>query len=147
MYPKYEEDFYGWAMANAQLLKERKMSEVDVENLIEEIESMGRSEKHQLENRLAVLIAHLLKWHLESSAARERNRRGWQGTIEEQRKRSHKLIKDNPGLKNRLDEVLSDAYELALPILKKETSLDLKIIPTECPYTLEQCLDDTFYPE
>jgi hypothetical protein len=58
----YEKDFYAWANKNAELLRTGKLSEVDAENIAEELETMGRSEKRELTNRLAVLLAHLLKW-------------------------------------------------------------------------------------
>lgn len=62
VYPEHDEDFYGWALHTAQFLKDKKMDEVDVDYLIEELEDRGRSEKHQLINRFSFLIAHLMKW-------------------------------------------------------------------------------------
>lgn len=143
MHPKYEEDFYAWAFTNASLLRQGKFSEVDMENIIEEIESMGRSEKNQLVNRLSVLIAHLLKWQLQPDF----RGRSWHGTIKEQRKRAKTLLKENPSLKNKLSEAFSDAYELAGNQIEKETPIDLKLLPAECPYSFEECLDDSFFPE
>lgn len=143
MYPKYEKDFYGWAMENASLLKQGRFNEVDVENIVEEMESMGRSEKSQLTNRLAILIAHLLKWQFQPDF----RGRSWHGTIKEQRKRAKILLKENPSLKNKLAEVFLDAYELSVDIVEKETSIDLKLLPSECPYSFEDCLDDNFFPE
>lgn len=143
MNPKYEEDFYGWAMTNAALLKKGKFSEADMENIIEEIESMGRSEKSQLTNRLSVLIAHLLKWEFQPDF----RGRSWHGTIREQRKQAQILLKENPSLKGKLSEILTNAYDLAISHIEKETPISLKILPTNCPYTLEQCLDSNFYPE
>jgi hypothetical protein len=143
MHPKYEDDFYAWTMANASLLKQGRFSEVDMENIIEEIESMGRSEKNQLVNRFSILIAHLLKWQLQPDF----RGRSWHGTIKEQRKRAKILLKENPSLKNKLTEAFSDAYELAVDQIEKETPIDLKLLPSECPYSFEECLDDTFFPE
>lgn len=59
----YEQDFYGWTMEQAALLKSGRLNELDIQNLIEEVETMGRSEKRALESRLSVLLLHLLKWH------------------------------------------------------------------------------------
>lgn len=143
MYPKYEDDFYGWAMANASLLKKGNFNEVDMENIIEEIEAMGRREKSELTNRLAVLIAHLLKWTFQPDF----RGRSWHGTIKEQRKQSQILLEDNPSLKGKLTEILTNAYELAVSQIEKETPISLKVLPLACPYTLEQCLDNDFYPE
>ena len=58
----YEQDFYAWLMENAQLLRQGRLAEIDVNNIVEELESMGRRERRELVNRLALLFAHLLKW-------------------------------------------------------------------------------------
>lgn len=143
MYPKYEEDFYNWAMTNAALLKQKKFNEVDMENIIEEIEAMGRSEKNQMVNRFSILIAHLLKWQFQPDL----QGRSWHGTIKEQRRRIKLLLKENPSLKSKLDEIFMDAYDFAVDQIEKETPIDLKIIPQKCPYGLNQCMDDKFYPK
>jgi hypothetical protein len=81
----YDRDYLAWIKKTTQQLRDRDFAELDVENLIEEIESLGRKEKRELSNRLVVLLEHLLKfryWELE----RDRNARGWQGTIKEQQR-------------------------------------------------------------
>ena len=143
MYPKYEEDFYGWAMANAQLLKERKVSEIDFDNLIEEIESMGRSNFDQLINRFAVLIAHLLKWQYQPNLKGH----SWLYTIREQRSRIKDHLIENPSLKSRIDEAFTKGYRYGVYQAAKETGFDEKDFPSTCPYTFEQCFDEEFYPE
>ena len=55
----YTQDFYGWTQDQANLLRTGRLSDLDIENLIEEIETMGRSEKRALESRLNVLLMHL----------------------------------------------------------------------------------------
>lgn len=143
MYPKHKEDFYGWAVSTAQLLKEKKMSEVDFENIIEEIEALGASEKHQLINRLSLVISHLLKWQYQP------NMRGhsWVYTIKEQRDQARFHLEDNPSLKSRLDEILSRAYKVGVSKAAKDTSFDKKDFPQECPYTFDQVMNDEFYPD
>ena len=143
MQPKHEKDFYGWAVSTAQLLREGKMKEVDFENIIEEIEALGISEKHQLINRLSLVISHLLKWQYEP------NIRGhsWVYTIREQRDQAKFHIEDNPSLKRKLDEILTRAYKVGVSKAAKDTTLDKKDFPSECPYTFEQIMDDEFYPE
>lgn len=143
MYPKYEEDVYGWATHTAELLRMKKMSEVDFENIIEEIETLGRSEKHELINRLSLLIMHLLKWQYQS----EKRTRSWDLTIKEQRKKSKIHFRDNPSLKSKLDEILIDAYDVATSVAARETGLDENVFPQQCPYTFEEIMNDTFYPE
>ena len=143
MIPKYEEDFYGWSMAMAGLLKERRMTELDYDNLIEEIESMGRSNFDQLINRLAVLIAHLLKWQYQSALKGH----SWFYTIREQRSRIKAHLKENPSLKSRLSEAFDKGYEYGVYQAARETGLFLATFPKGCPYTFDQCLDDEFYPD
>ena len=75
---EYERDFHAWALENAALLRQRQFMEVDVENIAEELDSMGRSERHELINRLAVLLAHLLKWRFQP----ERRGKSWRATIQ-----------------------------------------------------------------
>lgn len=143
MQPKHNEDFYGWAIHTAQLLRDRKMNEVDFDGLIEELEEMGISNKHALISRLALVISHLLKWQFQP------NMRGhsWTYTIREQRKETKIYLSDNPSLKSKLNEIIEKAYDIAISRAAKETSLDEKAFPDQCPYTFEQLLDDQFYPE
>ena len=143
MRPKYEEDFYGWAIYTAQLLRDKKMSELDFENIIEEMEALGRSEKHELISRLSVLLSHLLKWQYQPTMRGH----SWVYSIKEQRKQSKIHLKDNPSLKSKLDDILIDAYDVAISKAAKETTLDEKEFPQECPYTFDQIMNDEFYPE
>ena len=142
MHPKHDEDFYGWAMATASLLKQQNFDEVDMEHIIEEIEEMGNSNESQLISRLALVLCHLLKWQFQP------NMRGhsWVYTLEEQRKRTKIHLKKNPSLKSKLNECLADAYDVALSKAAGETGLDKKTFPAECPYTFDQIMDETFYP-
>jgi Domain of unknown function DUF29 len=139
----YQSDFYSWTQQQASLLKARQFNELDFDNLIEEIETMGRSEKHALESRLAVLLQHLLKWKYQP----ERRGRSWQLTLKEQRIKLAKLLKINSGLKNELDEILTDAYQLAVVKAAKETRFDETVFPTECPWQLIQITHTDFYPD
>jgi hypothetical protein len=96
-----------------------------------------------LVNRLAVLIAHLLKWEFQPDF----RGRSWHGTIKEQRLRINEIVEDNPSLKSMKEEAIKKGYNLACSIIEKETPIDLNLLPTRCLYTFDQCLDDEFYPE
>ena len=143
MYPNHEKDVYGWAIHTAQLLREKKMNEVDFDGIIEELEEMGISNKHALISRLSLVISHLLKWQFQP------NMRGhsWTYTIREQRKETKIYLSDNPSLKSKLDEIIAKAYDIAISRAAKETSMNEKDFPVQCPYTFEQIIDDEFYPE
>lgn len=141
--PEYEKDFYAWLQQNARLLREGKFTEIDGVNLAEELEALGRSEKRQFINRLAVLLAHLLKWVYQPG----KRSHSWRCTIEEQRERLAQLLKDSPSLKQQIDETLAAAYAIAIPQAAKETGLKSSIFPQNCPFSLDQALDKQFYPD
>lgn len=138
----YDQDFYAWLLMSAQLLRERRFPELDVENLAEELEGMARSDRRQLVNRFAVLLAHLLKWQFEP----ERRSKSWKGTIKEQRKRIELLLKDSPSLKYDIDDKIHDAYELAIIMASNETGLNEQIFPQTCEYSFKEILDNKFFP-
>jgi hypothetical protein len=138
----YDQDLYGWAMQSARLVRERRFAELDLEHLAEELESMGKSELRALESRLAVLLAHLLKWHFQP----DQRSKSWRRTLIEQRKRIVRLLRDSPSLKPRLIELLSDAYDSAVRLAADETGLDETDFPPSCPYQIDQVLDEVFYP-
>ena len=96
----YEKDFYSWTQEQAELLKTSRFSELDIDNLIEEVESMGRSEKRELESRLTILLLHLLKWKYQEV----RRGKSWQLSIDEQRIKFAETLDENPGLRPNLDE-------------------------------------------
>lgn len=106
----YEKDFYAWLLKSAQMLRQEKFSELDVEQIAEELEGMARSDKRQLLNRFAALLAHLLKWQYQP----EKRSKSWERTIREQRKRISLLLEESPSLKSEIDQKLSDAYEIAV---------------------------------
>lgn len=93
----YEQDFALWIDDTVAKLKARNFEQIDLENLIEEIESLGRSEKRELENRLDVLFQHILKRVYVNSP---NDYRGWRDTITEQRRQLKRLLKQSPSLKN-----------------------------------------------
>ena len=103
----YEQDFYAWTFHNASLLREGKFSEIDIENIAEELESMGRRDKRVLESRLSVLLMHLLKWQFQPM----RRSNSWKLTIKKQRLSILRLLKESPRLKYNIAEVLEEAYE------------------------------------
>ncbi len=139
----YENDFYAWAMEQAELLRARRLDAADIDNIAEEIESMGRGEKRELVNRLTVLLLHLLKWHFQPGYRSP----SWSSRVREQRIRVRSHLKDNPSLKARLDEFFAEAYELAVIGAARETGLPESAFPKTAPYRFEQAVDDAFWPE
>ena len=136
----YETDFYTWTLEQARLLKVGDFEHLDLINLVEEIESLGKQERRELENRLGILIGHLLKWDYQ----REKRSKSWNATIREQRRRVQKIMAQNPSLKPYVPEAILDAYESGKDLVVRETPLDYKDLPETCPYTFEQLLDSNF---
>jgi hypothetical protein len=139
----YERDFYGWANEQAGLLRAGRLSEADIDNIAEEIESIGKNERNQLTNDLAVLLAHLLKWHFQPGLRGN----SWRLTVREQRRRMDRVMAQNPGLRPELDAVLADAYGDALLIAERETGLLESAFPPACPWAFAQIVDPDFWPE
>lgn len=139
----YEGDFYAWLLKSAELLRRKQLSELDLEHIAEELEGMARSDKRQLINRFAVLLAHLLKWQYQP----ERRSKSWERTLREQRKRIWLLLEDSPSLKYEIEQKLADAYEIAVLSAANETGLDEDSFPESCEYALDEVLDAGFYPD
>ena len=139
----YQQDFYAWTQQNAQWLRQGKLTEIDVINIAEELESMGKSQQHALINRLADLLMHLLKWQFQAA----KRSRSWELTIIEQRQEIVDLLEDSPSLKHNMEAKLAKAYNKATIKAERETGIRYTDFPSSCPYTLEQALDDNFYPE
>ena len=139
----YETDFYTWTQEQSALLKAGQFSELDLDNLVEEIESMGRSEKRALESRLTVLLQYLLKWQYQPV----RRGRSWQLTIKIQRIEFLKVLRDNPGLKTGLEQLLTDAYVSAVIKASQETGLDENVFPEHCPWGVADIIRQDFYPD
>jgi len=136
----YDTDFYAWTLEQSKFLSLGQWQSLDIENLAEEIESLGKQQKQELRNRLGVLIGHLLKWEFQP----ELRGKSWRATIREQRDRINLLLTDNPSLKSYLDQAVSEAYELALSLVVRETPLDYPDLPSDCPYSVKQILDPKF---
>lgn len=138
----YKNDFYAWTVEQAKFLQKGDWNNLDIPNLVEEIESLGRQEQSQLESRLEVLIGHLLKWEFQSS-----NRsKSCFFTIREQRRKVIRLIQKNPSLQSYLPKALIEIYPDALDLALRETSLKEENFPQECPYSLEEILNAAFFP-
>lgn len=137
----YEQDFYAWTQEQAHLLRAGNLLNIDINHLAEEIEDMGRSEKRTLSSRLEILLIHLLKWQFQPT----HRGNSWQLTICEQRIRLAEHLADNPSLWSALDERLGKSYKLAILGAGKETGMNN--FPPICPYTIEQILQETFFPE
>jgi predicted nucleic acid-binding Zn-ribbon protein len=129
-----------WAIQQAALLREGRISELDFVHIAEELDDVGSEIYQRLESALTVLLMHMLKWDHQS----DRRSRSWEATIREQRRRVEKLIKENPSLKSKLPDALSEGYQNGRDRASGETDLPVETFPEECPYSLEVILKREF---
>ncbi|MCW4113580.1 DUF29 domain-containing protein [Aurantimonas sp. MSK8Z-1] len=139
----YEEDVHAWAFEQARLLRLGRFSELDLVNVIEEIESLGRSERKSLRSSYRLILTHLLKWQHQPTL----RSRSWSITIDRERRNVERDEKDSPSLAARADEIVAEAFELARGDAAEETGLAISVFPETSPYTLDQLRDRSFLPE
>jgi hypothetical protein len=138
----YDDDFYAWTQEQARLLRAGRFSDVDIQNIAEELETLGRSQKREIVSRLAVLLLHLLKWTVQP----DRRSNSWRATILEQRQRIREELEDSPSLRRWPGARLAREYDLARLKASGETGLPLESFPPACPFTIAQVLDPAFLP-
>jgi len=146
----YDRDFYLWTQQQARAMRRqhelRPNADIDWENLIEEVESLGRSDMRAVRSQLARIIEHLLK--LEFSPA-EAPRQKWAGSANDGRRELDELLGDSPSLRGRLDALMVEAWtsgRLKAAIGLAEDGLGIDALPTACPYTLDQMTQWGWYP-
>jgi Domain of unknown function DUF29 len=135
---EYENDFAKWANTQAMHLKKQEFSKLDIENIIEEIESLGRSERRTLESYLEILLMHMLKIKYQPA----KHSRSWDLSIKNSRQKFKKVLNKNPSLKPKLEEILKDSYESAILDAALETMLDENVFPVNCPWTMAEILSE-----
>jgi hypothetical protein len=138
----YETDFHAWTQAQAKFLRAGNWPELDLPNLIEEIEALGKQQWQELRNRLGTLLGHLLKWEFQAT----QRSKSWFATIREQRREVLDLLQESPSLKPYLPEAIEKAYLAGIDLVIRETPLHDRDLLAACPYSLEQILDSDFFP-
>jgi hypothetical protein len=138
----YEQDYYLWIKNTAQLLQQDRLSELDIANLIEEIEDMGKSERRAVESNLDIILMHLLKYKYQPL----KRSNSWLSTIFEHRKRLQRIFKDSPSLKSYVREIFDECYQNARKMASLETSMLIDTFPMESPFEIEQSLDHDYLP-
>jgi hypothetical protein len=139
----YNTDVYAWAQHQAQALRAKDWSALDVENLAEEIESLGNEQAHAVEGHLRILLAHLLKWQYQP----QRRRRSWERSCLNARDEIDRRLRRNPSLRGQVPRFMTEIYTKARRLAQAETSLPLATFPENCPWSMAQVLDDDFFPE
>ena len=126
----YDGDFTAWAFEQARRIRELRSNDIDIANIAEEIESLGKGEVSKLESFLRLIMLHMLKWDYQ---ARFRGA-SWESSVRKSRRHLAKHLKLNPSLKPILGAAIADAYEDARDAAAEETGFPEKYFPEENPY-------------
>jgi hypothetical protein len=139
---RYEDDLFAWTQEQAALLRAHAADAIDWENLAEEIESMGGSDRRELESRLTVVLLHLLKWQAQPPLRGS----SWRKSLRTQRREIRKLLTQSPSLRREVPGMLPEAYADAVKDAIDETGLRADIFPSTCPYAPGDVLDEDYLP-
>jgi len=138
----YDSDFHAWSQDQAALLRELRPNSIDWENVAEEIETLGGSQRREIRSRLIVLLTHLLKWAYQPTGRGN----SWRASIVGAREEILSELQDSPSLKRYPAEVLPKQYTVARLEASGQTGLELSAFPEACPFTIGEVLDPSFWP-
>jgi hypothetical protein len=141
----YDSDFFTWTQEQAALLRDGKLDALDLANLAEEIESLGKSDRRALGSHVRGLVMHLLKWHAQPSG--RQTGQSWRTSINNHRREIQAIVDDSPSLRRQIVVLLAREYPRSRRDASDETGLPLAAFPETCPWTVEQILDEAFWPE
>jgi hypothetical protein len=133
---RYEEDYNLWLDQTITALRAGRFEELDVNSLIDELESMSKRDKREVLSRLKVLLMHLLKWQYQP----DKRTASWEIIIRNNREEIQQILIDSPSLKSYPVSVLEQAYTSAMQNASTETGLSISTFPKNCPYTVEEIL-------
>ena len=139
----YSTDFSTWISQTAQLLRERRWHDIDVANLIDEVEDLGKSERRAIDSQLTRLLLHLLKWQYQP----QRRSDSWLDSITDARTQIDLAIQDSPSLKGYPAEQLEESYRRARRQAAIQTKLEISVFPQTCQYSLDLVVADDWLPE
>ncbi|MBV9385893.1 MAG: DUF29 domain-containing protein [Chroococcidiopsidaceae cyanobacterium CP_BM_ER_R8_30] len=134
----YDQDFYAWTQRQIELLQAQQWEQVDIDNLIEELDSLGKQQRQELRNRLGVLLGHLLKWRYQPEA----RSKSWRATIREHRQELRRHLQENSSLKPYLSEAIEIGYEKGLNLVDRETPLNPEQLPQSCPFSEAEIFEE-----
>ena len=138
----YDSDYFLWSEHQAALLRQGKLTLLDIENLAEEIESLGKSDRRALLSQVQRLLVHLLKWQFQP----DRRSASWEKSIRSARRTIGRILEDSPSLQGAMSARLEKEFELARRDASRETGLSVAAFPGQCPYSDAQILDEGFLP-
>ena len=145
--PLYESDYYAWIQEQVRALRAADSANVDWENVAEEIDDLAKSLRRELQSRLELIFSHFLKLTYEP----EKWTASWENTIDEQRARVSKLLRENPSFKSALDESLLSSYEFGRRLAGNDMGLVprewRRVFPEKCPWSRAEVLSTSYLPK
>lgn len=141
-YALYDHDFYAWSHKQAGLIRDRRLAEMDADNVAEEIECLAKREKRELTSRLQLLIVLLLKWQFQPGLRSE----NYRSLVKLQRMEVAARLNDSPSLGEQLADLVAGAYPFSHRIIAIDTGFDIETFPKICPYTCGQIVAEDFLP-
>lgn len=144
MRTSYETDVVAWANEQAGFVRAGRFDQLDLEHIAVEIEDVGKSEQRELASRMAVLLAHLLKWDHQPA----RRSKSWQYTLTTQRKEVAYVISEAPSLRTKFSDErwLDIVWSKAKSQAESETGLDIDTFPEVCPWPISDVLSEGWLP-
>jgi hypothetical protein len=139
---RYNTDFYAWLLTQAARVRAKAWDTLDIDNLAEELETLGRSERHAVWSHLRILLLHLLKWAYQP----ERRGRSWRGSITRARQNLARRLRQSPSLGAELPDFTAEAYADARRLAADQTGNPLATFPETCPWSPDQLMDLDFLP-
>lgn len=134
----YESDYTAWVKSQMELLKKKDFAHLDIEHLLEEMEDMGNSNPQAMESHLMIIILHMLKQKYQPDYATK----SWNDSIVNGRLQIDQIRENHPSLKTHLSKRLDYSYTKARRYAAKETKLDIRTFPIDCPWTLNELLGE-----
>lgn len=135
---EYDIDFVKWTKTQVKLLRKGDLQHLDIENLIEEIEALGKRDRRALKSQTVILLIHLLKQKYQNEKQKTSN--SWQNSITNASIEIQYLLEDSPSLKNDLMKFFPQAYEDARQKAAIETGLKITLFPEQCPWDIKEIL-------
>ena len=140
----YNKDFYAWANRQADCLEKELFKELDLDNLLEEVDCMGKKHLHKFESHMALLLMHLLKWKFQP--VKRQYGHSWEVSIRAHRAHAKDVIVKHPSLGSQVIKHYAKNYQEAIEMACIETGLSKNLFPAECPWTFEQIMQDCWLP-
>lgn len=134
--PTADSDFAAWIYDQVAALKEGRFSDLDIDDLVDEVESLAKRDFKAFTSALRIILLHMLKWDFQP----ERRGNSWRRSINAARKAAWAELASSPSFRSRIRDATDDAYGSARMIAADETGVFERNFPVECPYDWDEIM-------